>query len=392
MDEINWDDSGWDSNALAELNQYNQGSEEVQPWQNLDNSGTANISDVTDPIYSDYGDPSSGPGGAGTSYTGGDYPGNDDSGSFSGSFNASDLAKFFANNPALAGIAKVLGSVGAGKLADKLFDVQGGPGGYKGGIPTLTASRQMLPIPTTMQDASGRTVARRPGSGGVTYFSPMQYLKPGEAPTAVQQPAQSTPTGIANLPAINRAPIQQPQQSPAQRVAENDPFYQSPEFKAYQNDPSNAYGTMDMYDSPYFGRVGSGSAGRAMDRAYEQYKGIAPRQNQMSPMPFDLSAPTYDFAAGGIANLGGYSDGGRLLRGPGDGVSDSIPAMIGKKQPARLADGEFVVPARIVSELGNGSTEAGARKLYAMMDRIKKARRKAKNIAADTKSDKHLPA
>jgi hypothetical protein len=76
-------------------------------------------------------------------------------------------------------------------------------------------------------------------------------------------------------------------------------------------------------------------------------------------------------ARGGIAqqfNLGDYSDGGRLLRGPGDGVSDSIPASIGGKRPARLADGEFVVPARIVSELGNGSTEAGARKLYAMMD------------------------
>jgi len=72
-------------------------------------------------------------------------------------------------------------------------------------------------------------------------------------------------------------------------------------------------------------------------------------------------------ASGGLSdaryNLGGYSDGGRLLRGPGDGVSDSIPAVIGKRQPARLADGEFVVPARIVSEIGNGSTEAGARKL-----------------------------
>jgi Ca2+-binding RTX toxin-like protein len=97
-------------------------------------------------------------------------------------------------------------------------------------------------------------------------------------------------------------------------------------------------------------------------------------------------------AMGGIASLGGYSDGGQLLRGPGDGVSDDIPATIGDKQPARLADGEFVVPARIVSELGNGSTEAGARKLYAMMDRIKNARSKAKNIAANTKADKHLPA
>ena len=98
---------------------------------------------------------------------------------------------------------------------------------------------------------------------------------------------------------------------------------------------------------------------------------------------------------GGIYNLGGYSDGGRLLRGPGDGVSDSIPATIGHKQPARLADGEFVVPARHVSELGNGSTEAGARKLYAMLDRIQSARAKTvgkKKGSIDSKADKYLPA
>jgi hypothetical protein len=98
---------------------------------------------------------------------------------------------------------------------------------------------------------------------------------------------------------------------------------------------------------------------------------------------------------GGVSDLGGYSDGGRLLRGPGDGVSDDIPAMIGKKQPARLADGEFVVPARIVSELGNGSTEAGARKLYAMMERVQKARGKTVGkgkVAANSRASKHLPA
>jgi hypothetical protein len=97
----------------------------------------------------------------------------------------------------------------------------------------------------------------------------------------------------------------------------------------------------------------------------------------------------------GQANLGGYSDGGRLLRGPGDGVSDSIPATIGDKRPARLADGEFVVPARIVSELGNGSTEAGARQLYAMMDRIQKNRSRSVGkgkVAVNSKSSKFLPA
>ena len=101
------------------------------------------------------------------------------------------------------------------------------------------------------------------------------------------------------------------------------------------------------------------------------------------------------YAGGGMSHLGDYSDGGRLLRGPGDGVSDSIPAVIGKKQPARLADGEFVVPARIVSELGNGSTEAGARKLYALMDRIQKARGSTVGkgkVAKNSRSEKYLPA
>ena len=80
------------------------------------------------------------------------------------------------------------------------------------------------------------------------------------------------------------------------------------------------------------------------------------------------------YASGGLSTLGGYSDGGRLLKGPGDGMSDNIPASISGKQPARLADGEFVIPADVVSHLGNGSTEAGSRVLYEMMNRVRKAR------------------
>jgi hypothetical protein len=105
---------------------------------------------------------------------------------------------------------------------------------------------------------------------------------------------------------------------------------------------------------------------------------------------------THSYAQGGISNLGGYSDGGQLLRGPGDGVSDSIPAQIGRNQPARLAEGEFVVPARIVSELGNGSTNAGAKKLYQMLNRIQAGRAKSmrgKNAyAKNTNAARHMPA
>ena len=138
----------------------------------------------------------------------------------------------------------------------------------------------------------------------------------------------------------------------------------------------------------------------------EGYKGYG--QNNQGPMPINLlalMAPPEETqqqqpvqvlrqAAGGLSTLGGYSDGGQLLRGPGDGVSDDIPAQIGDRQPARLADGEFVIPARLVSELGNGSTDAGAKRLYAWMDSMQDVRKKTvgeDDVAKDTKAHKTLP-
>ena len=199
----------------------------------------------------------------------------------------------------VGGLAALLGSMG-NKGTGEIYK------GYQGGIPNYSATRTMNAIPTTTTDASGNVVARRPGQGGITYFSPMQYTTAGAATSG------TPPSPAAGIAAI-------------------------------------------------------------------------------SPAPTD----TVTKAAGGLSSLGGYSAGGRgrLLRGPGDGVSDSIPAIIGRKQPARLADGEFVIPARVVSEIGNGSTEAGARKLYAMMDRVQKARGKTlKNVAANSRADKYLPA
>ncbi len=165
-----------------------------------------------------------------------------------------------------------------------------------------------------------------------------------------------------------------------------------------------------------------GGGGPAYEYSFDpitgQYRSVAPGTRDRSPltpttpMMLAMGGPVEEmsmrnqaetfmtngeqmYAGGGLSHLGDYSDGGRLLRGPGDGVSDDIPATIADKRPARLADGEFVVPARIVSELGNGSTEAGARKLYAMMDRVQKARNKTvgKNkVAVDTRTEKLLPA
>ena len=109
-------------------------------------------------------------------------------------------------------------------------------------------------------------------------------------------------------------------------------------------------------------------------------------------MTLSLTPETKQMAEGGIAGL----EDGRMLNGNGDGVSDDIPAMIEEEQPAALSDGEFVVPARIVSELGNGSSDAGAKKLYAMIDRIQAARKQTmgskKQYAKDTNAERYLPA
>jgi hypothetical protein len=186
-------------------------------------------------------------------------------------------------------------------------------------------------------------------------------------------------------------------------------YFVNPEFKAVTNEEAkNIYGFAGGGPVEQMSNQNAIGANTGFPQAYLHNAAYAtPYQTPMSQNvltgPGDTAVDPYTgeqkMADGGISdagyNLGGYSDGGRLLRGPGDGVSDSIPASIGHKQPARLADGEFVVPARIVSELGNGSTEAGARKLYAMLDRVQAARGKTVGkgkVAKNSRADKYLPA
>lgn len=109
--------------------------------------------------------------------------------------------------------------------------------------------------------------------------------------------------------------------------------------------------------------------------------------------PYDDGQGEIDeYGMGGIA---GYAKGGmppRFLSGGGDGMSDSIHANIDGQQPARLADGEFVVPADVVSHIGNGSSKAGAKKLYAMMDRVRDARTGKKRQAPQINANRMMPA
>jgi hypothetical protein len=256
----------------------------------------------------------------------------------------------------LGGLGALLNSIGG----------SGGGGfkGYQGSIPKYTASRTQYAPPVS-------TVNRGPAPANEAV---MDYLKrPGlndsmiarsmnEYGVAPQQIADVTQSPLADIQARYQAAMG-PNAGIARRpgsggVTYFSPMVYTPQAAAAPATPAAPAASTTPNDNLFVDKFASGG-----------------------------------MAYGGLGSLGHYSDGGRLLKGPGDGVSDSIPAMIGENQPARLADGEFVIPARIVSEIGNGSTDAGARKLYAMMDRIQKARGKTlKNVAANSKADKHLPA
>jgi hypothetical protein len=105
-----------------------------------------------------------------------------------------------------------------------------------------------------------------------------------------------------------------------------------------------------------------------------------------------LSQPAFN--EGAVGGMQQFATGGspRFLSGGGDGMSDSIPATIGGTQEARLADGEFVIPADVVSHLGNGSSKAGAKQLYSMMDRVRKARTGNEKQGRQIKPNKLMPA
>jgi hypothetical protein len=125
-----------------------------------------------------------------------------------------------------------------------------------------------------------------------------------------------------------------------------------------------------------------------------EYKMASGGDVQINPNTQQIPSfePVLRFAAGGLGSLGGFSDGGRMLKGPGDGMSDSIPANIAGRQPARLANEEFVIPADVVSHLGNGSSESGAKQLYKMMDRVRMARTGNKKQGKQINPNKLMPA
>jgi len=245
-------------------------------------------------------------------------------------FYNSETGKFNFAGVATAGLA-LYSLLGKGSEVEK--------GGYNTPVPTFTATRKQVQYDDTN---------RRPGAGGRSYFTPTQFTAPADAGTA-QSTADTQAQGIL----AGYTP----------RAAEVNPY--AGKFRTPWEAPPAA--TAPAATAPA--------------------SGVA----QLMPVP---NAATYDpvtgvktMADGGIAALAR----GRYLAGKTDGMADKIPTSIDGKDPAALSHGEFVIPADVVSHLGNGNSEAGAEKLYAMMDKVRKARTGTTQQGKRINPDKFMP-
>jgi hypothetical protein len=186
-------------------------------------------------------------------------------------------------------------------------------GGYNKPVPKMDMVREQVQY----NDPN-----RAPGSTGRQYFTDPRFVGQGDADAMAAAKAASAEQASGLQAAAQPAPAPAP--------------------------------------NPYAGK---------MNLAYAQQR---PAQTQGAGLP---EIPTQLNAQGGINMAeGGLADAGRYLQGKTDGMADEIPSSIDGEQPAALSHGEFVIPADVVSHLGNGNSDAGAQKLYEMMDRIRQAR------------------
>jgi hypothetical protein len=333
----------------------------------------------------------------------------------------------------LGGIGDLFGAAGEGMLAN--------------GLPPTLAQNLSVAAPEALAQTQAALQSTIPGANQIASATgqlPFE-ISPAELQAAEGVVSEAAPELAGNLgtpaqSAMNVASQAFPSQVPASPAFDvpQYPLGSSAERQALFGNTEGAYG-LQGYDNrfaplenPSGGGImdmlknGLGSVGKFIDEnpktsaaaaglggyllGQKKNAGVPEMQHYNGPLskfhynpssytPTIAQPPTNpyraqytSYAKGGIADLGSYSDGGQMLKGPGDGMSDSIPANIANKQPARLANEEFVIPADVVSHLGNGSSDAGAKQLYNMMDRVRKARTGTKKQGRQISPNKYMPA
>jgi hypothetical protein len=301
------------------------------------------------------------------------------------SLNAKDATSLLKN--AFTGTSTVAPAIGA--IIGMLNRTKGDEGtrGLKDAPKPYVANRQQITSPVGAATGQGQQ-----------YFSPTTFT---DTPQPQNLPVKTTGGGIEGLrpqPTPTGFPLgYNPYAPQPPRPAPWEVLYDIPPQEPKPEEPS-LVSEVGRPDYEYYKTIAQPQIGPKPEPAPPPPPPPPPQEFEMVPGPnglikmpklppgmayaegglagIPMQDPVSMYAYGGLSDLGGYTHaaGGRMLKGPGDGMSDSIPASIAGKQPARLATDEFVIPADVVSHLGNGSSDAGAKVLYDMMARVRKAR------------------
>jgi len=264
-----------------------------------------------------------------------------------------------------------VGSLGGSYFLSKSgFANSGAPQtGYQGGIPRYTAVRERV--------ADTYDPNRRPGSSGQRYFTDTQYVDP-YAPIETAVANDVAGDTVAETEAAADTTTDTTAGTVTEEVVSQDPTEEglaaldvvrqlAGKQAEYLREQNIANPAMQANPTPLqFAAQPAGGTSPIVSRAPATVIQDMPVAQQTQ----GLAGFVPQYAQGGIANLSG----GRYLDGNTDGMADKVPANIDGQQPAALSDGEFVVPADVVSHLGNGNSNAGVMQLYAMMDNVRKAR------------------
>jgi hypothetical protein len=270
------------------------------------------------------------------------------------------------------------------------------PVGYSEGIPEYTATRALVPnafattAPTTTE-GPGMMAPRRPGSGGRRYFTDMAYTPTGKTmgPKAsggvfdalTSEEASYFLNNMFNGRGVSNTSTVKPKYTTAQV---NDTL--GTLVNQYKGDNQGLYRDVGQRIKA---AVSAGDI--TLEDAAKQIAGSNFRVDGKSLTPQEIidAYKGMGFAQGGSVmppQTRGY-----YLGGATDGMADEIPATIENTEPAALSDGEFVIPADVVSHLGNGNSDAGARQLYSMMDRIRQARTGRTEQGRKINPNKYIP-
>jgi hypothetical protein len=257
---------------------------------------------------------------------------------------------------------------------------------------------------------SNTALGRMPGAQDIAYGQ--NAMAGPSGPSSVMNPAVNSPSafgkanmiggGVAGINALLSAP-------PNAAYTPPGAVYKGGNLQKFKYDPDLYQPDIVMPPNPKYraqyaeGGITSLAMGGQPNQMYPMSQ--QEHTNFMDPTQLPSSAmevrnfepatnpmtgtPTQPMREGGIAQL---AVGGKLLRGDGDGMSDDIKANISGRQEARLADGEFVIPADVVSHLGNGSTDAGAKHLYSVMNKVRQARVGTKKQGRQINPNRYLQA